>query len=108
VVEGAEQAAGLGDVAVRRLIMLWPSVRVGWEVPDPEDFGDMGDGEVWREIWLSVGVDLVEVAGLMDSSIDLAREAFEKARAGRMIYPDGTVNRKVREVVAAMELRGRK
>ena len=47
----------------------------------------------WDALWKEAQFDLVVYADLLDTFHGHARQLFERARALKLIYPDGTVHR---------------
>ncbi|TMW77975.1 hypothetical protein FG147_02455 [Thauera sp. UPWRP] len=84
------------DKALQKVLAAWPMVGVtdsGIEHFSPDDAAS------WDAVWSGLRVDLAtlaQVAGLQHGPATLA---FNRAKALRLIYPDGTVHATARMVL---------
>ena len=55
-----------------------------------------GESALWTFLWEGISVDIRDLAEISGLSIQAAQGAFAEARDRRLIYPDGTINSRLK------------
>lgn len=79
------------DKALQKVLAAWPMVPVR-RMADDAAASHLADDAGWDALWQTVHVDPAEVATLCGLQPGPAVLAFNRARALRLIYPDGTIH----------------
>ncbi|MGD9954319.1 MAG: hypothetical protein AB7S87_17240 [Burkholderiales bacterium] len=77
------------DRDLRRMLAAWRMMGV---LKRPDDMTAIPG--TWDGLWEGVEVDLARLADLLSTYGGQAKQLFERARALRLIYPDGGVHAK--------------
>lgn len=77
------------DQALLMFAAVWPRVPL-------EPLGDPA-GDDWDALWACVQVDMAALAELADVTEPAAARAFNRLKALRLIYPDGTAAQTVNQ-----------
>lgn len=80
------------DKALQKVLAAWPTVPLRRMADDAAESRNADGAESWDALWQTVHVDLAEVATLCGLQPGPAVLAFNRARALRLIYPDGTLH----------------
>lgn len=84
------------DKDLQRILACWPHVPRAVVESPLENPGN------WAALWDGVGVDEPALADLSGLTAGRALVAYRRARALRLIYPDGTVHSVARVVLQAV------
>ncbi|MFH1571081.1 MAG: hypothetical protein ABIL09_24015 [Gemmatimonadota bacterium] len=100
--ERAADCVGLAENALlQTLVGVWPLVRLEWEPPE-----EIPDGlAIWRRwdlLWRGATLDLADLAERMGVEEDLVRRVLTRAKAARLVYPDGRVHAYAAAVLEAL------
>lgn len=82
------------DREMRRALAAW---RMMAAAERPNDMAEVAN--TWEGLWDGVKVDFTRFADLLSTYEGHARHLFERARALRLIYPDGAVHAKALKIV---------
>lgn len=98
--ENRETAAiVVSDRDLQRILACWPMVPRS-AVTEPQ-FPDEAAPE-WEALWDGVAVDEAALADLAGLPLGRAPVAYKRARALRLIYPDGSIHQVARVVLQAL------